>query len=324
MLAGLVVLGLTRIDLHQVGHALGAVKAQWVALSWVLMVGAFLARGESWYCTIRSALPDQALGRMAVTRVLLIGMAGSTVAPGRAGEAARAWLIARRAGGVRNSLAMVIGTLVSQSLLNALALLILAVIAIVGGAVPGARGVALAVVVALPTLVIGVLLGGPRLASLPFTERWPRLRRYTRWISRQLKFVQHGLGVYRRPSAAVHSIGFQLGAWAMQWGTCYFMLVAFGLQHQAGVAAAAGVLVAVNITALLPVTPSNVGVFQAACIAVLAPFGVSASHGLAYGLVLQAVEIFSALALGLPSLLGEGISFSELRRRPQPAGGAGE
>ena len=47
------------------------------------------------------------------------------------------------------------------------------------------------------------------------------------------------------------------------------LLVALGLDHQAGIGAAAAVLFAVNVTAVLPATPSNLGVFQAACVAVL-------------------------------------------------------
>jgi phosphatidylinositol alpha-mannosyltransferase len=61
------------------------------------------------------------------------------------------------------------------------------------------------------------------------------------------------------------------------------------------------------------VTPSNVGVFQAACIAALAPFGIAASRGLAYGLLLQGIEVFCSLSLGGPALLREGISWTEVR-----------
>ncbi len=100
----------------------------------------------------------------------------------------------------------------------------------------------------------------------------------------------------------------------MQTGTCYAVILAFGLEHRAGLPTAAAVLFAVNVTAVVPLTPSNVGVFQAACIAVLAPLGIRAGTALAYGLVLQAVEIVCSTALGLPSLLAEGLSLSDLRR----------
>jgi phosphatidylinositol alpha-mannosyltransferase len=86
------------------------------------------------------------------------------------------------------------------------------------------------------------------------------------------------------------------------------------LHIDAPIGAAAAVLVAVNITAVVPATPSNVGVFQAACIAALAPFGVGAGRGLAYGLVLQAIEVTAALAFGVPAALKEGLSWRDLRR----------
>jgi uncharacterized membrane protein YbhN (UPF0104 family) len=66
---------------------------------------------------------------------------------------------------------------------------------------------------------------------------------------------------------------------------------------------AAAILVAVNVTAAVPVTPSNIGVFQAACIGVLGAAGVSAGLGLSYRLLLQAAEL--AIALGLPAAVAE-------------------
>ncbi|MHB1571978.1 MAG: hypothetical protein ACYC0H_22615, partial [Solirubrobacteraceae bacterium] len=76
------------------------------------------------------------------------------------------------------------------------------------------------------------------------------------------------------------------------------------------------VLVAVNLTAIVPLTPSNIGVFQAACIAVLARFGVHADAAFAYGIVLQGIEIITALALGLPFALREGLSMRDLPTLP--------
>ena len=106
----------------------------------------------------------------------------------------------------------------------------------------------------------------------------------------------------------------QFAAWGVQVLSAYAVLAALELQHTAGLAGAAAVLVAVNVTAVVPITPSNVGVFQAACIAALAGFGVSGGRGLAYGVVLQAVEVLTALAMGLPALAAEGLSWTQLRR----------
>ena len=107
----------------------------------------------------------------------------------------------------------------------------------------------------------------------------------------------------------------QLSAWAVQWLACYVLLVALGLDHQAGIGAAAAVLFAVNVTAALPATPSNLGVFQAACVAVLSAYGVGKTDALAYGIILQAVEIATALTMGMPALVAEGMTWKDLRLR---------
>ena len=91
------------------------------------------------------------------------------------------------------------------------------------------------------------------------------------------------------------------------------LLVALGLDDHAGLGAAAAVLFAVNVTAALPATPSNLGVFQAACVAVLSAYGVGKTNALAYGIILQAVEIATAVAMGMPALVREGMTWRDLR-----------
>jgi phosphatidylinositol alpha-mannosyltransferase len=84
--------------------------------------------------------------------------------------------------------------------------------------------------------------------------------------------------------------------------------------------AAAAVLFAVNITAVLPATPANLGVFQAACVAVLhTGWHVGFGTGVAYGVILQAVEISTAILMGAPALLKEGMSWREVRLRTMHA-----
>jgi phosphatidylinositol alpha-mannosyltransferase len=127
--------------------------------------------------------------------------------------------------------------------------------------------------------------------------------------------VRLGLQVFRRPKLGGWAALAQLSAWALQWLACYVLLVAFGLDERAGLGAAAAVLFAVNVTAALPATPSNLGVFQAACVAVLSAYGVGKTNAFAYGIILQAVEIATALAMGMPALLREGMTWKDLRLR---------
>jgi uncharacterized membrane protein YbhN (UPF0104 family) len=88
------------------------------------------------------------------------------------------------------------------------------------------------------------------------------------------------------------------------------------LADKTGFLGAVAVLFAVNVTMLLPVTPGDVGVFQAATAAVLqAGWQVPFSTGVAFGVVLQAVELVAALLMGVPALLMEGLSWRQLIQR---------
>ncbi len=317
VVAGLIVLAIDKLNPSQVGSRLEHTELGWAFLALALMAIAFVARGESWFAVIRAALPETRLGRAVVERAIMIGMLGSTVAPGRLGEAARALVVARRLGDPSRNVALVLGTVVSQTLINLLALVVLAVVTLLGTALSGARAEAIIGVVAVPVAIALIALGGPPALRRAASSRVSWLRRGAEWVYHQLTHFRRGLVVFRRPRAAAHAGISQLAAWALQWLACYAVILAVGLQHQANLIAAAAVLLAVNVTAIVPITPSNVGVFQAACIAVLAPFGVSADQGLAYGLILQAVEIAAAVGLGVPALLREGLSLAELRREAE-------
>ena len=110
----------------------------------------------------------------------------------------------------------------------------------------------------------------------------------------------------------------QLAAWALQLLACFALFTALGLDHNPaiGIGAAAAVLFAVNVTAVIPATPSNIGIFQLATVSVLATgFGVERADALAYGVILQAIEIATAVGLGLPALVREGVSWQDMRLR---------
>jgi phosphatidylinositol alpha-mannosyltransferase len=134
-------------------------------------------------------------------------------------------------------------------------------------------------------------------------------------MRRAITQVRSGLQVFRRPRLGAWALVAQLSAWGIQWLSCYVLLAALGLDDRAGIGAAAAVLFAVNVTAALPATPSNIGVFQAACVAVLSAYGVGKTDALAYGIILQAVEIATAVAMGMPALLREGMTWKDLRLR---------
>lgn len=203
------------------------------------MAGSFVARGESWFAVIRAAMPSAPVSRAVVRRALLIGMVGSTVAPGRLGEAARSWILARRVGNPRETLGAVVGTVLAQTLINLLALIILAALALTGAASTALRVGALVAVIALPVGILAVLFGGPRVLRRAGHTHRPRVGRAARWLLHVLVQVRSGLGVFRQPGPAAHASIAQLTAWSLQLVTCYVVMLALGIEHGALIAAAA-------------------------------------------------------------------------------------
>jgi phosphatidylinositol alpha-mannosyltransferase len=314
LLAALVVFALSRLEWSRIGHALITATPGWVALALVLMALSLLLRSASWHETLRAALGETQVGWTPVARATMIGVLASALFPGRIGEPTRVLVLARRLDGPASRLVPVLaGTVFSQTLINLLALAILAGVSFTG--VPLLHGdlAGVTAVLAVPLALCVLVLAGPRLLRLGRRSRSTRVVQTSNTIARLLELARHGLVVFARPRYGSTAIAFQLLAWVLQWLACYTIVLALGLQSQANLVSAAAILLAVNVSAVLPATPSNVGVFQAACLVVLAAYGVGAGPGLAYGIILQAVEVLTAVGLGIPALLAEGLRWRDIR-----------
>jgi phosphatidylinositol alpha-mannosyltransferase len=250
-----------------------------------------------------------------------IGVLMSATLPARLGEPSRSLVVARRVGRPLETFPVVLGTVISQTLLNLLALVILGAVMFSSVNILGGNHSALLAVALGPAAIALLVLAAPLLLSRRGGQsRSARLEALRTRISATMLRLRAGLRVFREPRLAAIAVGFQLGAWALQCASCYVLLMALGLDDRAGFAAAAGVLFAVNVTAVLPAAPSNIGVFQAACVAVLhGAFHISVADAIAYGIVLQAVEITTAVAMGIPALLREGLSWRDVKLRAMHA-----
>jgi phosphatidylinositol alpha-mannosyltransferase len=312
---GLAALALQRIGIRSIGNALLGAHTFWIFVAFALMCSSMLLRAESWHAILRAALPSVRVRRRDAARGIMIGVLMSATLPARLGEPSRALIVARRVGRVRERLPVVLGTIVSQTLLNIVALVILGSIMFATVGLFQGHESALVVATILPVALLAVVLSMPALLRRGKPSRFVRVQQAAAKARAAMVQVRRGLQVFRRPKLGAWAAFTQIAAWAIQWFACYALLVALGLDHQAGLGAAAAVLFAVNVTAALPATPSNIGVFQAACVAVLAAYHVNHTDALAYGIILQAVEIATAFALGMPALVGEGMSWKDLRLR---------
>ncbi|WP_040600465.1 flippase-like domain-containing protein [Patulibacter medicamentivorans] len=310
---GLGALALQRIGIDSIANSFVRSSPAWVLMALAVFAISMAFRAISWHAILRAAIPDAALRQRDTFRATAIGVLMSATLPARLGEPSRALIIARRAGRPRERLPVVLGTLVSQTLINVAALVLLGTVMI--GSIrlfKDGDGALLTLTIA-PVAILLVLLLGPLLLRR-HRPRSPKLRELQAKLRGWAHALRSGLRVFTKPRHGFVAISAQLFAWALQWLGCYLLLKAFGIHE--GMGAAAAVLFAVNVTAVLPATPSNLGVFQAACVTVLGlGYGVSNADALGYGIVLQAVEIATALALGMPAMLAEGVTWRDVRMR---------
>jgi phosphatidylinositol alpha-mannosyltransferase len=313
-------LALQKIGLSNIGSALLHSSPTHVVLALAVMCGAMAMRGFSWFAILKAALPRARIRLSDAMQGTFIGVLMSSTLPARLGEPSRALVVARRTGRPREHFPVVLGTVVSQTLLNLLALMVLGVIMFSSVDFFSGHQEALLVVAIVPVVLLVLLLGAPAVLRSDAARRFVRLQSAAAQVRAAMMRVRDGLAVFRRPREGAIATASQLAAWGLQALSCYLLLVALGLSHQAGFAAAAAVLFAVNVTAVVPATPANVGVFQAAAAAVLhTGWHVGFGAGVAYGVILQAVEVSTAVLMGMPALLKEGMSWREVKMRAMHA-----
>ena len=311
-------LALQKIGLTNIAKALITASPTLVLLGLAIMCGAMVMRAFSWHAILKAALPRARVRLADAAQGTFIGVLMSSTLPARLGEPSRALVVARRTGHPRENLPIVLGTVVSQTLLNIVALVVLG--AIMFSSVDffnGHQNALLVAAIAPLVLLIFVLLAPALLRAAPNSSPSSRVHAVAAQMRRALARVRAGLIVFRRPRLGATAAAAQMSAWALQCLSCWVLLVALGLdKHGAGIGAAAAVLFAVNITAVLPATPANLGVFQAACAAVLhTGWHIGYGDGVAFGVILQAVEVTTAILMGMPALLKEGMSWREVRLR---------
>jgi phosphatidylinositol alpha-mannosyltransferase len=311
VVATLAVLAVRKIGFHHVTEALGHTNPTLVLVGLVVMCSSMVLRGVSWHAALRAGLPGSQLRLRDSMRALFIGVLVSSVLPASLGEPVRAFVIVRRSRRGWEILPIVLGTLMSQTILNVAALTILGAFTFGSVDLFAGHGIVLVAGAAGVALAAVLVVVAPNL--LARSAHSPRLRQVQTVAAR----LRAGLAVFRRPRLAAIAIGGQWSAWGLQCLSVYILLAALHLETQTGFMGAVAVVFAVNVTLLLPITPGDVGVFQAAAAAVLhAGWQVPFSTGVAFGVILQAVELVAALVMGVPALLLEGLSWRQLTQGP--------
>ncbi len=307
---GLTWLAVQKIGFDDVVASVVRSDVSWVLIACGLMGLSLFMRAASWYVIARAALPHHPIRRRDVTSATMIGVLMSATLPARLGEPARAVSLARRTGRMRETFPVLVGTLVTQTVLNIVALVLLGVIIVSTTDLFHSGTQKLFAFSFVPLLLLVAVVVAPALMK---REGTGRIARFGATVRSSMIQIRRGLTVFRDPRRGPFAAAAQLGAWAIQLAACWALLYALGLEN-AGIGAAAAVLFAVNVTAVVPATPSNIGIFQVAVVSVLhTGFGIGKADALAYGVILQMVEIATAVVLGVPALVREGLTWSDLR-----------
>ena len=204
---------------------------------------------------------------------------GSILAPGRAGEALRVWILRRRYGLPLSALLTAAGL---EKLADVSTLVLLA--APMAWLVP-----------ALPTAVRPWLLGFsavPIAAALGIVF----LRGHSRL--RELPALA-GLRLFDTPRPLLLALGCVVIAWLFDLACAQLVLSAVGTD--ATIARAILVLLLTNLAIIVPLMPGNVGAHELASAFALKLMGVDAETATAFALLFHAVRTIPVLILGFPA-----------------------
>ena len=256
-----------------------------------------------------------------VTTSLLIGHFFNNVLPARAGEAAR--VVALRLQ-TKTSAAEAAGTVVSERILDVLALLALLFVA--SPFLPAVSWITAAVALAGVTLacsvvlvvVLGLFGSRPFRAVARLFARLPGVPREP--LERGADSLVRGFAVFRQPRIAAIAVPLTLASWLSLALSFWLVMIGFGLD--VGFGAGLLVVIATNLVLILPSAPAAVGVFEAATLVALKTYGVDDSSALSYAIVVHAANVLPFVVLGYVALHWHMRSLRLARRTATPATGA--
>ena len=279
----------------------------WLVPSVPVFALAIVLRAVRWWALFEtSARPPL----RAVGYALMIGYFFNNILPARAGEAARVIALHRRAATPK---AETVAVAVVERLFDVLALLI-----VLFASYPWlpeirwlrAAAIFGAVVVAVLLALVFVVVRYDERAVHWLLSPLRRIRR--QGIAERLQAVAvnatRGLVALRSPRIALRGMLLTIASWATL-GVSYAILAnAFHLQLP--LVGGMLVVVATNLSLVLPSSPAALGVFEAATVIALRAFDVPHAEALSYALVLHLLNLVPFLVIG-GALLGPGA----LRRR---------
>jgi uncharacterized membrane protein YbhN (UPF0104 family) len=294
-----------------VGDAFAAVEWHWVAAAVGLNLLSVLVRALAWRTVIVQAMPPPHPSYSLVFSAFSVGLFANAVLPGRIGELARVAVLNRRMQRA-GAWATLLGTVFAHRVFDLVAMIVLIGFVAATAHIPDWAVTSLIAVVAAGVTLFTVAV---------LSARYHRVTRIEEGLGaarKAIRLARYGLGVMRRPGAAIAACFFQVLGWTCQLFAVYTSMRAFGINKP--LPAAGLVLVLMNVATLFPLWPGNIGLVQAAVALPLSRYyGVAKAKGIAFGFGLQAIEASVGIGVGLIFLAREGLSLAMLKVMPDVA-----
>jgi uncharacterized membrane protein YbhN (UPF0104 family) len=280
------------LEIHRLGEAL------LTARTWPIVLAAVLAFVQLWCKAAcwRLLLPGHGVGMGKIFRYTITAFAASAIAPMRAGEVLRVWVLKSRHG-VPTSTSTAIA--VAEKLLDGLSMAVC--VAPLPWLLPGLPGWVGRTI--LIVAVVGVaLIGGFAFAAARFGGQDGRFARF-------LAAMQ----ILHRPLPALGAFGVLLLGWIVDLAEVWLILYAVGIHLP--FAAGMLILLTLNLAIMIPSSPGQVGALEFGALIALDLLKVPHEPALAFALIYHAMQIvplvLAGLALDMPMVLG--------RTAPPPA-----
>jgi uncharacterized protein (TIRG00374 family) len=302
-------LAFRNVPLAELSEALQRFDMRWllpaVAISLLLMV----VRAWRWQLELKP-LADIPLGRLWV--VTAVAYMAINLLPVRLGEVVRPWLLSRRS---KVSVSNVVGNLVVEKLMDSFCIVFYILLGLLtatdlpawvrrGAMFPAVGAAAFATVVALVWFKGEAFIDGGVARVLP--------ERFAAGLKRVVRAVLDGMRILPNGRLVLGVFAVSLFLWLLPILSSWVIMQAFGFDVPFN--AALIVFIFIGFGTALPNAPGMIGTFQYACILALGLFAIPQAEALAYGLVLNAMQVLTIVAQGLVAFPLAEVSLNDFRR----------
>lgn len=309
-------LAFRNVAFDQLGEALGRFHLGYLAPAIAISLLLQVFRAWRWQIELQ---PLERLPLSKLWVVISVAYMAINVMPARLGEFVRPWLLSKRS---RVSFSNVVGNLVLEKTIDSVVIVFYILLGLIttanlpdwvrrGAMVPATAAVLLA------TLVAMMWLKGEPFVDRLIIQRLPE--RFAAGLRRVLRAFLDGMKILPDGRLLSAVLAISIAYWFLPILSSWIIIRAFDFAVPFN--AALIVFIFIGFGTALPGLPGNIGTYQYACILALGLFGIDQSQALAYGLVLNAIQLVTLILQGLVALPFAGVGFDDFRRAREEVGG---